>query len=237
MMHQTGLAIRRHATAQVFVDILGDPELSPDDTHHLSRVRRVRDGEHIVVCDGAGAWQMWVWNSGTLDEAIGDIVVEPELTYTCVGVPLLAPGRTELAVEKLTELGVARITPFVSERVQRPPKPDRAAVLLERLHRIAREAAAQCRSVQLPVIDDVQQLGELVGSRGDTLAFADPDGGPLTDAVNTLIVGPEGGFTDAEIGLAPTVWLSRHVLRAETAAIAAGVLLTAGLRGANEPNS
>ena len=237
MSNESGVSVRRRATAQVFVESMNEPELTQDDSHHLVRVRRLRNDERVVASDGCGAWQLWLWRNNTMYEPLGEVEVEPALPFAQVAVPVLSPGRTELAVEKLTELGVSHIAPFISERVQKPPKGERALALMERLQRIAREACAQSRSVHLPTISELQRVDELVSACGATVVLADPDGGVLGNEITTIVVGPEGGFTDAELQLAPAVGLSRHVLRAETAAIAAGVLLTARQRGANDPIS
>jgi 16S rRNA (uracil1498-N3)-methyltransferase len=85
----------------------------------------------------------------------------------------------------------------------------------------------QSRRAFLPVVEDVASLAALAG---DGVALAHAPGGSLDETVTTLAVGPEGGWTDDELAA-----ITRHVdlgpttLRAETAALVAGVLLT-GLR-------
>ena len=108
---------------------------------------------------------------------------------------------------------------------------------MERLRVAAREAAAQCRRARLPRIEPVVDLGTLAG-RADLprpdLVVADRDGGSLADLGEpasgtwTVVVGPEGGLEPAELDAlrdAPRLCLGPHVLRAETAPIAAVALL------------
>ena len=87
----------------------------------------------------------------------------------------------------------------------------------------------QCRRAWLPEIDDVRTFAEIAAAPG--ACAAERGGGPVALGNPTVLVGPEGGWSDAERlqGL-PFVSLGPHVLRAETAAIVAGALLTT-LRG------
>jgi 16S rRNA (uracil1498-N3)-methyltransferase len=98
----------------------------------------------------------------------------------------------------------------------------------ERLRAVAREAAAQARRARLPEIDPVSALGDLAGRRD--VVIADRDGGPVGDLPEpsggswTVVVGPEGGLESGELqslGNASRLSLGPHILRAETAPIAA----------------
>jgi 16S rRNA (uracil1498-N3)-methyltransferase len=155
----------------------------------------------------------------------------PALT---VGFALTKGGRPEHVVQKLTELGVDRLIPLATARAVVRWSPANAAGHLERLRRVAREAAMQSRLAYLP---EVLPLLDLVGvvdrwPRGE-VAMAHPGGRPISLERNTVLVGPEGGWDPAELesGLA-RVDLGPTRLRAETAAVAAGVLLTALRAGA-----
>lgn len=118
----------------------------------------------------------------------------------------------------------------------------RLASHLSRLERVARSAVMQSRQVWLPEIAGVvtpvsalvaaSSLGAGAGADAAGVAVADMGGGPLPPGVHTVLVGPEGGWSDAEREMfararTPVVALGPGVLRAETAAVAAGVLLTA----------
>jgi 16S rRNA (uracil1498-N3)-methyltransferase len=100
---------------------------------------------------------------------------------------------------------------------------------LERLGRVARAASAQARRAWLPELSaghSPATLGDL--DPGGAPALAQLGGGALSGAQRTLAVGPEGGWSPAELDLGyPEVELGPQVLRAETAAVAAGALMAA----------
>jgi 16S rRNA (uracil1498-N3)-methyltransferase len=94
-----------------------------------------------------------------------------------------------------------------------------------RLQRVANEAAMQSRRVWLPVVHPVTKLVDLI-TRGD-VAFAELGGVEVSAVHRTIVVGPEGGFDPEEVGMSVIrVSLGESVLRAETAAIVAGALMT-----------
>ena len=107
---------------------------------------------------------------------------------------------------------------------------------LARLSRVAREAAAQSRRVRLPEVAGSCTLDELAAARRGAWPWPSPGGPPPTLATTAVAVGPEGGWTPAELDAVPTtVGLGPHVLRAETAAVAAGVLIVALRAGGLRP--
>ena len=128
-------------------------------------------------------------------------------------------------IQKLTELGVDQIRQLTAKRSVVRWDEAKATVQMERFRRVARQAAMQSRRVWLPEIDEVSAAGDVAAA--DTLAMAEPGGDPINGSVRVLLVGPEGGWTADELALHKTVSLGRTVLRAETAAIVAGTLLTA----------
>lgn len=218
----------------VFVADVEVPELTPDDAHHLTRVLRLRPGDPIVLADGSGRWRPGRLTGSGLEPA-GDVVVEhrPEPLVT-VAVALTKGERPEFAVQKLTELGVDRIVPFEAARSVARWEGERAARHVTRLRKVAREAASQSRRPFLPEVTDVATFGAAAALPG--AALADRDGVPPSLAHPTLLVGPEGGWSDEEraAGL-PTVALGPQVLRAETAAMAAGWTLAALRAGLVRP--
>lgn len=209
----------------VFVDDLDTLQLDQADDHHL-RVLRINAGASVVACDGTGAWRLCRRAADGL-EADGVVarLERPSPTIT-IAFALTKGDKPELVVQKLTELGVDRIVPFVAERSVVKWDDTRAARNIDRWRRIAREAAMQSRRVTMPEVGDVVDVRAMsvVG-----FARADRDGGPLrVEASPAVAIGPEGGFTDDERALLPTaVALADTVLRAETAAIAAAALLAA----------
>jgi 16S rRNA (uracil1498-N3)-methyltransferase len=206
------------------MDDVEDPVLSADDRHHLSRVLRLRDGDALTVCDAAGRWRPASFGDRLV--ASGDVVeVPPPAREVAVGFALIKSGRPELVVQKLTELGVDRILLLSAERSVVMWDEGKAAVQLNRLTRVVREAGMQSRRVRLPVLEPLRQAS--VVARDPTVAMAEPGGSGLDGDVGVLLIGPEGGWTEAELGDRRRVGLGSTVLRAETAAIAAGALMVA----------
>ncbi len=135
--------------------------------------------------------------------------------------------RPEWVVQKLTELGIDRIVPLYSERSVVRWTGERGTATVERLRRVAREAAAQCRRVWLPEIADTVGFAELgaLGGPGEVV-LAQLSGERPTLAHHVVAVGPEGGWSSEELAAGlPTVGFGLSVLRAETAAVTAGALM------------
>jgi 16S rRNA (uracil1498-N3)-methyltransferase len=244
----TRFAARYPATAHTIVLALDDDVTLDDDAgHHLSRVRRVRVGDVITAADGHGSWRAYAVtrvHAGAVDlHAQGTPVTEPQLEPRLVVAFALTKGsKPELAVQKLTELGVDGITMLSTRRSVPRWGESRADAALARLRRIAQESAAQCRRSRLPELDGVPPVTALGGRPG--LVVADPAGEELARLAAppggewVLVVGPEGGFDPDEIaslGSPARLRLGPHVLRAETAALAGAAAL--GTRRAPAPGA
>src|SRR6185369_2414621 len=145
----------------------------------------------------------------------------------------------EWAIEKATELGVAKIVPVIAQRTVKHLAAA-AAKRAERWRRLAHEAAQQSRRVAAPELPEPAPLkAALAGGQGIVLAETEDDRS-LKHALATaprpvrLAVGPEGGWTDSELALfQQSGWsaasLGATILRAETAAIAALAIVAAEL--------
>jgi len=227
------------ASAMVFVEDPGAPVLTSGDAHHLLGVLRLRVGELVVASDGAGSWTPCRLagspsgrgsrgiDVGSLLELDGRPVTQPRLRpeITVAFAPTKG-DRPEWVTQKLTELGVDRIVPIRSARSVVRWHGERGDRAVERLRRVAREAAAQCRRPWLPEITAVTPLDGIAALVGARPLLARPGGGRPSLDHPVLAVGPEGGWDDDElarfgvgVGLGPTV------LRAETAAVAAATVL------------
>ena len=220
---------RRRAAAHAFVIDANAPFLNDDDFHHLAKVLRLRSGESVSVSDGRGSWRICTYEmSAAL--AIDDSVVhiETNLRSLTVAFSVTKNDKPDLVIQKLTELGIDHIVPIITERSIVRWDSDKGAKNQVRWQKIAREAAMQSRSVFLPTIHEVYpSIEKFVDTYGPNIAVADPEGGALTANITTLVIGPEGGFTHQEMDLMPQrVSLPGGILRAETAAVAAGVMLS-----------
>lgn len=214
----------------VLVGDLAQPTLSDDDRHHLARVRRITAGSPITIGDGAGQWRHAIF--GDSIEVAGDIVIEPkpEPALT-VAFALVKGDRPEWVTQKLTELGIDVIVPFVAERSVVRWNAHRRQQNHDKLVRVARAAAMQSRRAWLPEISPVRTFDDVVAQ--SPIALAHRDGEPVTAAHTTVMIGPEGGWSERELdACAARVVLGPHVLRAETAALTAGALLSAHRFGA-----
>jgi 16S rRNA (uracil1498-N3)-methyltransferase len=229
------------AVAHVFVADLDVLDLDDVDRHHLSRSLRLRPGEEVTASDGAGRWRRCRSVTARSGGGPADLLLEADgpVRYEAAPSPPVGVGfvvtkgeRPEWVVQKLTEVGVDRIVLLSSARSVVRWEAVRAERNTERLRRVAREAAMQSRRTRLPEVSGPAPLGEVVSRSQDAgeIALAEQGGERPTLARPFVLVGPEGGWDPAELaGGLPRVGLGPNVLRAETAAVTAGVLLC-GLR-------
>ena len=214
----------RGSAAHVFVETLAAPQLSDDDDHHLRRVLRIRSSDVITVADGVGQWVTARLEVDGL-RVESDPVVEPPPRPAAVLSAIPKGDRAEWMVQKLTEIGATSIGFIDCARSVVRWDAERGRRQGERLRRIAREAAMQSRRLWLPEIHEVVPIA--VAARNGCCAIAELDGADEVADVDTVLVGPEGGFTADELALVVRrVSLSRNVLRVETAALVAVVMLT-----------
>lgn len=215
---------------------------------HLGRVLRATPGMRAEVVAGENLWLAEIRE--VLEEEIAFTLLEQIPAESALPLTLLLAvfkfDRFEWAVEKATELGVARIVPLVARRTEKHLA-QAAAARVERWRRIAHEAAKQSRRADLPVIDDPLRLQDALAreTHGTRLLLAEREHTVLlTDALNTqepvtLAIGPEGGWTeDEELSFRTAGWhgvsLGPRILRAETAAIAAVAIAGSSLLVAHE---
>jgi 16S rRNA (uracil1498-N3)-methyltransferase len=226
----SSLRARADAAAQVFVSDLAAPSVDEADRHHLIRVLRLRAGEHVVACDGAGSWRLCRLTSDGELEPTSDVVTEPAPSpAVAVWLPALKGDRAEWAIAKLTELGVDEIGLLRCERASVPLQGAVTERVLSRWRRVAREAACQSRRTRLPAILGPLDVASVVASGA---LRCDVEGEARGPAPRALAVGPEGGWSEAERGTPEVSFeLADGVLRSETAAVVAGVVVSALRRG------
>jgi 16S rRNA (uracil1498-N3)-methyltransferase len=228
------------AVAHLIVDALAtDLCVEGDDGHHLARARRLRVGEMVTAADGHGAWRSYtVTSTGRGSVALsasGATRREPILVPgLAVAFALTKGTKPEVVVRQLTELGVDALIPVLAERSVVRPKRAHGDPMPERLARVAREAAMQSRRARLPEIGApcallaLVERPDLVVAEREAEVRAVVPAEPASGAW-TLLVGPEGGFSPAEVealATVPRLAVGLQVLRAETAAVAAASLLT-----------
>ena len=198
-----------------------------------AHARRLRAGDPVVLVDGSGreaVGRVARLTRGFVEVAVDAVrrTVSPGPGSLYLLVAAVRSERLAWIAEKATELGVARLTLVVSERTQR----FRASPsLVPRLDRVVKEAAKQAELASWPAIAPPTALSEvLAAERSATRLILDPSGEPfpatLPAAPTALLVGPEGGWSDAELDAALQAgWLAVSLaagkLRAETAAVAA----------------
>lgn len=208
-----------------------------NQAHYLSRVMRVGEGDIVILCDDVtGEWAARISSVEKRRievEAVERLRAREAVPDFWLCTALVKKDRFDLILEKATELGVARIRPVTTRR----------AVVdklnAERARIVTVEAAEQCARTALPVVDAPERLDALLRDwpQDRTLYFADETGGETAStafarykAPAALLIGPEGGFDDAEraairaLPQAIPIGLGPRILRAETAAIAATAL-------------
>jgi 16S rRNA (uracil1498-N3)-methyltransferase len=211
--------------------------------HYLSRVMRVSEGDAVVLCDNVtGEWAARVLSAGKREVLLSaEALLRPreEVPDFTLCAALLKKDRFDLVLEKACELGVARIQPVLTRRCVADK------LNLERARTILTEAAEQCARTALPEVLEPVKLDAMLKQwdPARALFFADEAGGKEAlrqfgthQGPAALLVGPEGGFDDAErqtvraLPQARPITLGPRVLRGETAALA-GTALWMGVAG------
>lgn len=206
--------------------------LSAKEYHYVRNVLRLPVDTELELFDGRGQAVR-----ARLDGEEVTVLERFEVLSRAVGVIAVATpkgDRADWIVEKCTELGVARLVWTICERSVVIPREE--GKRLERYQRLAEAAARQSGRNDVPSIEPPVKLVEAMRELGGG-CIAHFGGIPLPQALAngaapTLLIGPEGGFTDAEVAAAEAagfvrVSLAATVLRTETAAVAAAAILAA----------
>lgn len=232
------------ARRRFFVDQVrnGQAEITGDDAHHLTRVLRVEAGQRFEITDNRRAWLAQV-EAARKDlvrfSIIEELAAAPEMPPVTLYLALIKFDRFEWAVEKATELGVARVVPVETNRSEQGLFAG-AHKRVERWKRIAREASEQSRRLRLPEFADPMRLGDVLKDDSTHRCLLDeqPGAKPLVSCFTfrtgdsaAVTVGPEGGWIDAERRqFQDAGWIAASmgpaILRAETAVCAALAVLT-----------
>ena len=212
--------------------------ITGDEAHHAVVVRRLRVGERVMVVDGRGTVATaTISDTGKREFSlvVDQLAVQDEPSPSVTVVQAIPKGdRGELAVEVLTEIGVATIVPWAAARSVAVWKGERAEKSHARWTSTAREAAKQARRAWFPDVAPMAttaQVETIVSGSDMTVvlheeATATFDSLPAVVGNVVLIVGPEGGLTEEEVATfegrgAVSVRLGAEVLRTSTAGVAA----------------
>lgn len=208
--------------------------LESDQAHYVQHVLRHKAGESLRLFNNHNG--EWLARIDHLHKKKAELLVTEQLSAP-LAVPdvwvLFAPikyGKIDFLMQKVTELGAARIQPVMTDHtiVHR--------INYERLHANAVEAAQQCERTHIPEITEAVNLPQLLAEWPEdrTLIYADESGSGEPASVLyagdkpqkwAILIGPEGGFSSAEHALiqkqkyAKPIGLGPRILRADTAAL------------------
>lgn len=224
---------------QFFVDTAPSQRavITGEQARQIATVLRLEPGERVTLVVDRTAHEV-VLESVAPTEVTGRVVKRRQLATELrfdltLGLPLLKGDRSEEVVEAVSQLGVRRIVPFVSSR---SVVKELSAPKLERWQRIAREAAETAHRAVVPEIEPAVEWDALFERLTGKIVvcWEAEEHASLVEAATgndiSLVVGPEGGLSLEEIGVArehhaAVVSLGLRTLRAETAAIAAVAVL------------
>lgn len=225
----------------------GEVCLAGDEAHHMVKVRRFAPGDCVTLFDGSGVEYLARIEEARRGEVRLAIVeqaavsreLQQDVTLACA---VLKPRGMDTLVEKCAELGLRTLMPIRSEHCVVEPGPNKVA----KWRRTCVEASKQCRRNRVTEVLDVRSFDEAIGAVPDyerRLFCCLADGvAPLRNVLTReaasgrviCFVGPEGGFSEAEVGRAREagaefVSLGPTTLRSETAAIALMAILSYAL--------
>lgn len=216
-------------------------DLTPEQRHYLVRVLRLTIGDRFIVLNGQG--QSWIAQL-TDSQALCLEALAPDANRGPRVTLLLALPKQGFddVVRQATELGVSEIQPVLSQRTILKPSDNK----LDRWQRIAQEAAEQSERLWVPQVQAPLDLkaaltrsppGYICTARGNPPSLAHRlarrlAAAPIEDQTLTIAIGPEGGWTPAEVELAQNldyqaVSLGMGILRAVTAPLAVLAIVSA----------
>lgn len=213
--------------------------LTGQDAHHVSRVLRMRAGEELTLCDGAGTDYVCRILTVTDGEVQAQVLYrrpsesEPTTAVTLYqGLP--KSEKMDLIVQKCVEIGITRIVPVAMSRSIVKLNAAEGAKKAARWQKIAASAAEQSGRGIVPQVAEPLSFKQLLAAvEGEnTVTFYEGGGEPLSSLVGadtrqvSLVIGPEGGFEAAEIDSlraagARIATLGPRILRCETAPLVA----------------
>lgn len=217
----------------------GKVTFTDDDIFHISRVMRLKQGELIEVVDQNH--QLFIAKITTVKPFKADIkqILEANTelrSYITLYYVISKGEKTDLVIQKATELGVKSIVLLHSKRSVVKFEKDKYESKIQRYVKIAKEAAEQSRRLMIPSIRIEAELSAIKSDRASLKIIADEDDAGTTEKLYnlldktqisdslSLLVGSEGGFERSEVAMANacgfiSIGLGKRILRSETAAI------------------
>ncbi len=241
---------------RIFVDQLADIITFTGDTaRHLGYSLRSRVGDRVQVVDALGSCAevelIQFDRESVRAKRVSDIVqlrIERPITLACC---LPKQNKFDIIVEKVTEMGVSRIVPLISDRTIARPSEAREQSKLERWSRIIREAAQQSGRASLPLLERITELPAwideikpLLVDENIALIFCNERERNIhiksvvrdIKCEVIILIGPEGGFSDREVRMikdagAFSVSLGAQILKVDTAALSTVAIIQYELNG------
>jgi 16S rRNA (uracil1498-N3)-methyltransferase len=220
----------------------GHIQLPADQAHHARDVLRLREGDRVELFTSDGQTASATLTSVTPATVVAEVLTVREHPPAAIELTIASAvpkaARADWMIEKLSELGVARFIPLMTERSVVHPE---GKGKLQRWQRLAAEAAKQSRRPGVMQIAPLTLLKDLLDTSNNTTIAplsTGADSLPLSSILNslsssfTLLIGPEGGWSDAELALfrelhLTAITLGATILRVETAAVAAAAVVFA----------
>ena len=206
-------------------------KLDKSQSHYLSKVMRIKENEVFSLFNSNGEWEAKILK---ISKSIVEFKTTKQLRQKentkelWLAFSPIKSNYQNFMIQKATELGVTKFLPVIFDRtvVRKINK--------ERLEKIIVEASEQSNRINVPIIEDVQDLSSFLKTNLIDLIFTDLnsnnnkiDKSKLTDKPACIIVGPEGDFSEAEreeiltFKGAQPIKINENILRSETAVISA----------------
>jgi 16S rRNA (uracil1498-N3)-methyltransferase len=214
-----------------------------EHARHLAQVLRAQIGQQFDISIGSEV------RSGTVaaihpdrvEFELGESIQQAVRAEITVAISIFKFDRLDWAIEKCTELGVARIIPIIAARTEKRLA-EAASKRVERWRRVAKQAAEQSRRISAPEVGDPVRLGDvLTFQAGARIVLSEAERvlnlkGAISPGASSLVLafGPEGGWKSDELAaFSKAGWISASlgpsILRAETAVIAAVAVCASAL--------
>jgi len=221
--------IRLFFSAILSADMIG--KLDKSQSHYLAKVMRIKENEVFSLFNKNGEWEAKILR---ISKSIVEFKITKQLRQKenikefWLAFSPIKSNYQNFMIQKATELGITKFLPIIFERtvVRKINK--------ERLDKIVIEASEQSNRINLPIIEESQNLNNFLKTNSMDLIFTDLnsstnkiDKSKLTEKPVCIIVGPEGDFSEAEreeilsFSSVQAIKINENILRSETAVISA----------------